>query len=232
MADLVIYGVPGSPFVRKVEVVLQQKGLEYDLEIANILPMPDWLAKISPAKRIPVLRDRRIGTEGIAGTIPDSSAICAFLERLAPTPSLYPADPFAYGRAVWLEEYADSELAGTIGMGIFRPIMFPLFQGKESDVDTARKTWHEKLPRYLDYLEQTLDGQKYFLGDSLSIADVSIVCQISQVDMIAGSPDKSRWPHLISHFETLKESLPGLKSNLTACANIFKRMLPEKIDLS
>ena len=39
-ADLVIYGIKGSPFVRKVQVLL---------------------AEINPAKRIPVPRDRSIG---------------------------------------------------------------------------------------------------------------------------------------------------------------------------
>jgi len=89
-ADLVIYGIKGSPFVRKVQVLL---------------------AEINPAKRIPGLRDRSVGAEGILGTIPDSSSICAYLERKHPEPALYPKDAFAYGRALWLEEYADRAVA-------------------------------------------------------------------------------------------------------------------------
>jgi hypothetical protein len=73
-ADLVIYGMEGSPLVRKVQVLL---------------------AEINPAKRIPVLRDRSVGAEGVLGTIPDSSAICAYLERKHPEPALYPKDAFA-----------------------------------------------------------------------------------------------------------------------------------------
>lgn len=73
--DLLIYGMKGSPFVRKVQVLLAEKGVPYDFEMASPFPAPDWFAEISPAKRIPVLRDRSIGAEGPAGTLPDSGCL-------------------------------------------------------------------------------------------------------------------------------------------------------------
>ena len=136
---LILYGAPLSPFVRKVEVLLREKGAEFESEPVNIMPMPDWFKEISPAKRIPVLRDLSVGREGPKGTIADSSAICAFAERKFSEPALYPADAFELGRATWYEEWADTELAGKVGMGIFRPILFPRFQGKESDIPAAKK---------------------------------------------------------------------------------------------
>ncbi|MDH3641655.1 MAG: glutathione S-transferase N-terminal domain-containing protein, partial [Gammaproteobacteria bacterium] len=69
MTDLVIYGTPVSPFVRKVEAVLRTQGVAYDFENINIMDMPDWFLEISPARRIPVLRDRSVGREGVPGTI-------------------------------------------------------------------------------------------------------------------------------------------------------------------
>ena len=110
-ADLVIYGMKGSPFARKVQVLLAEKGVDFEVKGVNIFPAPEWFAEINPAKRIPVLRDRSVGAEGVAGTIPDSSAICAYLERKHPEPALYPKDAFAYGRALWLEEYVDIAVA-------------------------------------------------------------------------------------------------------------------------
>lgn len=231
MADLVLYGAPLSPFVRKAEVALREKGLDYELESVNIMPMPEWFQEISPARRIPVLRDRRVGTEGRAGTLPDSSAICAYLERLAADPPLYPASAFEHGRAIWLEEYADSEVASVAGLNVFRPILFPRFQGKESDLDTARQAWHEKLPRHFDYLESVLDGRSCFVGDQFSIADVAVGCQLTQLDLVVGPPDASRWPSLVAHLNAMK-SRPSFQANLDACGRMLKRVLPEKVDLS
>ncbi|MBW2447589.1 MAG: glutathione S-transferase family protein, partial [Deltaproteobacteria bacterium] len=134
--DFVIYGMKGSPFVRKVQVMLAEKGIAYDFEMASPFPPPDWFIEMNPAKRIPVLRDRSVGTEGPAGTIPDSSAICLYIERKHPEPALYPTDAFECGRAAWYEEFADNDLAGRVGLGLFRPIVMAPMMGKEPDVET------------------------------------------------------------------------------------------------
>lgn len=110
MTDPVIYGTPVSPFVRKVEAVLRTQGVAYDFENINIMDMPDWFCEISPARRIPVLRDRSAGREGVSGTIADSSAICLYLDRKLDA-GLDGETAFDAGRVAALEEFADSELA-------------------------------------------------------------------------------------------------------------------------
>jgi len=224
---LILYGVPLSPFYRKVEMLLGEKSVSFQAEMVNILPMPDWFKEISPAQRIPVLRDTELGTEGSAGTIPDSSAICAYLEEKHPEPALYPRVPFERGRALWYEEYADSEMAAAIGMGIFRPIMFPRFQGKEPDLPAARKTWQEKLPRLFDYLEGELAGRAYLVGEGLSIADIAVGCQFVNLSVVAGLPDAARWPTLVAYVEKLLER-PSIAANLAICRKIVK----QPVDLS
>ena len=165
---MVVYGTPLSPLVRKVEVVLKDQDVDYGFEFVNILDMPDWFKEISPARRIPVFRDRSIGAQGVPGTIADSSAICAYLDKKLEA-GLYGASAFDTGRVVWLEEYADTVLAQPTGMQLFRPILFPRMAGEESDLDTARKTWNETLPRHFDYLEDVLDGNEYFVGGAFSV---------------------------------------------------------------
>jgi glutathione S-transferase len=232
---LILYGAPLSPFVRKVEVVLREKGIAFESESVNILPMPDWFKEISPARRIPVLRDTSVGTEGRAGTIPDSSAICAFLEKKQPSPSLYPSEAFAHGRAIWFEEWADSELAQAIGLGIFRPLMFPRFQGKAPDVASAKTAWQEKLPRLFDYLESELEAAgaskpedaRHLLGGTLSIADVAIGVQLAQLEMVAGLPDVRRWPRSVTYAERLI-ARPSFAPNLAICRKIVR----ERVDLN
>lgn len=230
-ASLLLYGSPLSPFQRKVEAVMALKGLAYDCEDVSVMDMPGWYREISPLGRIPSLRDRSIAEEGPAGTITDSSAICGYLEKQQPEPAVYPADPFDHGRALWLEEYADTGLAMTGGLGLFRPIIFNLFQRKEPDLETARKTWNEKLPPLWDYLEAYLDGRAHFVGDSITIADIAVACQIAQTDMVAGIPNKSRWPALVAHYQAMKAH-DCFQRNNEGCARIMAKIVPEKFDLS
>jgi glutathione S-transferase len=230
MPDLIVYGTPVSPFVRKVEAFLRHQNAAYEFENINIMAMPDWYAEISPARRIPVLRDKSIGTEGVPGTIADSSAICAYLEKKF-SAGLYAGSAFDTGRAVWLEEYADTELAQPLGMKLFRPIMFPRFAGKESDLDTARHTYQEVLPRHFDYLEGALAGNEFFVGNQYSIADIAIGAQLTQLDLVVGLPDASRWPALARHTQATKQR-PGFVDNLAACSKMLGRVIPEKVDLS
>ena len=230
MADYVVYGSPLSPFVRKVEVVLRHAGVEYDFENVNIMDMPDWFVEISPARRIPVLRDRTVGAEGVPGTIADSSAICLFLDRKLDA-GLYGASPFDAGRVAWFEEYADSNMAMPLGMGLFRPIVFPRFTGGESDLDTARKTWNETLPPLFDYLETSLDGGEYLVGGRFSLADVAVGCQLTQLALVAGLPDAGRWPALVAHVQAM-QARPGFAENLAVCSKMLGAILPEPVDLS
>ncbi|WP_417613782.1 glutathione S-transferase family protein [Parasphingorhabdus sp.] len=229
--SLVLYGSPLSPFQRKVEAVMALKGLEYDCEDVSVMDMPDWYKAISPLGRIPSLRDRDIADDGPAGTITDSSAICGYLEKRQPETAVYPEDAFDHGRALWLEEYADTGLAMAGGMGLFRPIIFNLFQRKEPDLDTARKTWNEKLPPLWDYLETYLDGRAHFIGDSITIADIAVASQIAQTDMLAGAPDKDRWPSLVAHYQAMRAH-DCFQRNNAGCDKILAKMVPEKFDLS
>lgn len=230
-ASLLLYGSPLSPFQRKVEAVMALKGLDYDCEDVSVMAMPDWYKEISPLGRIPSLRDRDIAEDGPAGTITDSSAICGYLEKRQPEPAVYPVDAFDHGRALWLEEFADTGMAMVGGMGVFRPIIFNLFQRKEPDLETARKSWNEKLPPLYDYLEAQLDGRPHFIGDAITIADIAVASQIAQTDMIAGLPDKSRWPGLVAHYQAMRVH-DCFQRNNAGCDKIIAKVVPEKFDLS
>lgn len=193
---LIIYGMGPSPFVRKVRVVMAEKGVDYTLENVNIFPAPDWFMEISPLKRIPVLRDT---DKPEPNTIPDSSAICLYLEQAHPEPQLYPQDGFERGRAAWLEEYADTEMAGNIGLGVFRPIALSALMGKEQDTETANKTMTEKMPRIFDYLSDVLGDKDYLVGSAFSIADIAVATQFVNLQHAGFKVDAARWPALADY---------------------------------
>lgn len=220
-SELVVYGMKGSPFVRKVQVVLAEKGVEYELKGVSIFPAPDWFAEISPSKRIPVLRDRSVGTDGVPGTIPDSSAICAYLERKHPAPALYPGDAFAYARALWFEEWADTDLAGRVGLGLFRPLVVQRMLGKPPDLERARKTLREELPPLFDYLEGALGEGGFLVGGAFSIADISVATQFVNLALAGGSLDAARWPRLTAYLARIHA-----RPSFAACIADERRMMP------
>jgi glutathione S-transferase len=228
--DLVIYGSPVSPFVRKVAGLCIEKGVEYEVEAVNVFDPPQWFRDISPMKRIPVLRDRSVAEEGLAGTIPDSSAICAYIEKKHPAPALYPADPMALGEALFIEEFADTSLAMAGGLGIFRPIFFAVSKGEEPGLEKARDAWANQLPPVFDVLEARLGGRAFFAGDALSIADITVACVLMQVALVAETP-LDRWPGLAAHFAAMK-ALPLIAAPYAAAETIIRKALQTRFDLT
>lgn len=219
--DFVLYGAPLSPFVRKVDVVLREKGLEFESQPLPV-PLPDWYAEINPARRMPALRDRDVAAEGPQGVIPDSSAICAYLERVAPEPALYPKDAYTFGRALWYEEYADTDLAGSIGAGVFRPVVFPMFAKKDPDVATARRALAETLPPLLDYFEGELGRNDYLLDNAFSIADIALANQVINLELVVGRERLTAWPGLNGLVDRVS-ARPSYQPNLGVCRKILKQ---------
>jgi glutathione S-transferase len=228
--DLLIYGSPISPFVRKVAGVCIAKDVPYAVEAVNVFNPPQWFHDISPMKRIPVLRDRSVAEEGVAGTIADSSAICAFIEKKHPAPALYPDDPMALGEALFIEEYADTALAMAGGLGIFRPIFFAISKGEEPGLDKAREAWANQMPPIFDVLEQRLAGRAFFAGDALSIADITVACVMMQMSLVAEVP-LDRWPGLAAHFAAM-QALPAIAEPYAAAETIVRKALPTPFDLT
>ena len=228
--DLVLYGSPLSPFLRKAAGVCIAKGVAFEVEGVNIFAPPAWFLDISPMKRIPVLRDRSVAEEGVAGTVPDSSAICAYIEKKHPAPALYPEDPMDYAQALFIEEFADTSLAVAGGIGIFRPIFFAITKGEEPGLEKARDAWANQLPPIFDIIEKRLDGRAWFVGDALSIADIAVACVLMQVSLVAETP-LDRWPGLAAHFAAMG-NLPLIAGPYAGAEKIVRKALPTPFDLT
>lgn len=228
--DLVLYGSPLSPFLRKAAGVCIAKGVAFEVEGVNIFAPPPWFLDISPMKRIPVMRDRSVAEEGVAGTVPDSSAICAYIEKKHPSPALYPEDPMDYAQALFIEEFADTSLAVAGGIGIFRPIFFAITKGEEPGLEKARDAWANQLPPIFDILEKRLDGRAWFVGDALSIADIAVACVLMQVSLVAETP-LDRWPGLAAHFAAMG-NLPLIAGPYAGAEKIVRKALPTPFDLT
>jgi len=181
-----------SPYVRKVLVCLDLKGIEY--EIDPIVPFygDDRFAKLSPIRRIPVLIDERTA-------LCDSSVICQYLEDRQPTPPLYPADVVTRAKARWLEEFADSRMGDVFIWKLWNEVAInPYVWGKPTDKAVVEKTLGEDIPTVNDYLESELPPDGFLCG-GLSIADVTIGAMFRNAVMSRYTVDAARWPRLAAY---------------------------------
>lgn len=184
-----LYGAGLSPFVRKVRVVLAEKGVAYDHDPVVPFNVSAEFKAISPLGKIPAWRDEH-------GTLCDSSVICAYLEKVHPTPALYPSDPYDYARALWLEEYADSAMVAVAGAKIFFPrVVAPRFFNQPPDEAAIEKVIAEEVPPLFDYLEGQLGGE-WLVGGRFTIADISVGTILVNLRHAGVTPDAGRWPKL------------------------------------
>jgi glutathione S-transferase len=190
-----VYGVPASPFVRKVLVALSEKGIAHDREDVIPVNVSAEYKKISPLGKIPAFRDGDV-------TLADSSVIIAYLERTKPAPALYPSDSRDYARALWFEEYGDGGLAPIVGPKIFfEKVVGPKVFQRPTDEAVVGKAVNEELPPMYDYLEGQLGSGDWLVGGRFSIGDLGVVTQLVQ-PRLAGFPiDAKRWPKLSGYFE-------------------------------
>ncbi len=194
-----LYGVPLSPFVRKAMLALEYKNLAYENEPTFPGDASPAFRAISPLGKIPVL-------ERNGFTTPDSSIICRYLDRIEPSPPLYPTDAQAEARAAWLEEYADTVLVGSCA-GIFQErLLKPKFLNEATDEARLATILEEEMPDRCAYLEGLTPETGYLVGDALSIADISVLTCFVQAAYGGYEVDDARYPKLRAWIDRLSAS--------------------------
>lgn len=204
---LTIHGSPGSPFVRKVLVLLDEKGIDFEINPVMPFPPPREHYEISPTGKIPAITDGDY-------SLPDSSAICGYLERKHPEKSIYPTDPEGYGRALWFEDYADNDLVTATAAFFFQKIAVKMM-GREPDEAAIQKIRDKAEPKVLPYLEKEIGDKEFLVGGEFTIADIAITCQFIQ-RLYAGEPiDAEKYPN-IARYVDLHMNRPSFKKLINA----------------
>jgi len=176
-----------SPYVRKVLVCLELKGLDYEIDPIAPFVGDDEFSRLSPLRRIPVLID-----DGFV--LNDSSVICQYLEDRHPTPAIYPRDIAARAQARWLEEYADTRLADGLIWRLFYQLAIKRHIFSEAtDEAVVQHAREVAIPAALDYLESQLPDDGFVFG-ALSIADISIASFFRTASFVRYAIDTARWP--------------------------------------
>jgi glutathione S-transferase len=187
MKPLLVVGSYLSPYVRKVLVCLEIKGIAY--EVDHIVPFfgDDRFSGLSPLRRIPVLVDGDL-------VLSDSSVICQYLEDLRPEPAVLPADIRDRARARWLEEFADTRMGDVFIWRLFNQIAIrPSVWGEKGDRALVDRTLKEEVPGVLDYLESEAPADGFRFG-ALSLADIAPACFFRNAGWVRFQINAQRWP--------------------------------------
>lgn len=184
---MLIIGSYVSPYVRKVTVALDIKGVAF--EIDPIVPFygNDEFTRLSPLRRVPVLVDGDL-------VLNDSTVIAEYIDEAYPEPPLMPGSPADRAHARWIEEYADSRLCDLIIWKLFyRRVVAPRVHKLAADEAELVRVTGEELPPALDWLEAQAPAEG-FLFDHVCTADISVAAVFRNALLAGWEIDPARWP--------------------------------------
>lgn len=186
MAELILHHYPTSPFSEKIRLIFGYKKLAWkSVIVPRVMPKPDVVALTGGYRKTPFLQ---IGSHIYC----DTALICDVLERIQPTPTLYPSGKKGLVRV--LAQWADDKLFWAAMAWNFSPQgaaqMFgggapeqwgPLAKAFGEDrakmrVAVPRLPAADAAAAYKSYLRRLADmlqEQPYLLGNTPCIADFS-----------------------------------------------------------
>jgi len=194
-----IYAIDMSPPCRAVFLIAKAIGVDLNIKIMDMAAgehmKPEYL-KMNPAHTVPTMNDNGV-------VFGESRAISTYLiNKYAPDSPLYPKDPAARG-LVEARLYFDSGL-----FTAFRGAMYPLLFEKNLEAHLAGIP---KVQENLQLLETFLGQSTYVAGDQLTIADLSVVANVSTLDE-GGVIDFSAYPKIKAWLAKMK-ALPCYEAN-------------------
>lgn len=143
------------PYVQRSVIVLNEKGVDYDVEFIDLAQKPDWFVKISPLGKVPVL---------IVGdtVLFESAIINEYLDEAVGGRALHPSDPLvrAYHRA-WIE----------VASNLFGDLWKLMTSTEETAAREAASGCRQRLARFEDQLRE----KPFFAGAQFSLVDAAAV---------------------------------------------------------
>lgn len=196
MSAIEFYYMPESPPCRAVEMVANMIGINLNKHYVNLFlkeQMKEDFVKINPQHKVPFIVDGDV-------KLGESRAIMAYLvNRYKPNDALYPIDPVQRA-AIDELMYFDATTLYPSGSNLFRPM---LFEGKKDFDPECDQAYRANLKYLDDRLE--LGGYRFLLGNSLTIADITICSSLSFASCFDFNFEPHK--HLLVYMNSLKESI-------------------------
>jgi glutathione S-transferase len=167
-----LYSSPTSPFVRKVRIVIREKGAAHLVteEVVSALADPVELHAANPLGKVPALA-LKDGT-----TLFDSPLICEYLDAMLEGPSLLPAE----GAARW-----QAQRLQALGDGIADAAVSLTFEKNRPEAERSANwmgRWRRAITRSLDLLE----AEAANLNGPVTLGTISIESALGYLDFRHG----------------------------------------------
>jgi glutathione S-transferase len=213
-----VYGALISPFVRKVAVVLAEKGIAYVPARGGPGSTDAEFLSVSPFAKIPAIDD-----DGY--TLADSSAIVAYLDAKYPLPPMIPAEAEARGQAIWFDEFGDTIFAVSGLKILFNRLVGPKLL-KVGGNETLALEGEAELPRILDYIESVAPAEDWLLGETFTIADITVASMLSTLTYVGHGPDAAARPRTAAWYARVT-ARPSWQDVAEREAALMQRLLPD-----
>lgn len=188
MSEVIVYGVPGSPYVRMPLLACEEKGAPYRLVPLGMgdSKSPEHLAR-HPFGRIPAI-------EHDGFRLYEADAIIRYIDQVFDGPSLTPSDAKAQARMNQVMGVVDWYVMPSLSAGIgFNRIVAPHFGIPVDEAKVAAAIPQART--CIQALEDILGDNPYFAGETFSLADIMAVAHLELTpwskegaELIAGSP--------------------------------------------
>ncbi|MBU9846389.1 glutathione S-transferase [Rahnella ecdela] len=159
-----------SPYVRKISVMLLEKGIPFDF--INDTPHEPGckITQFNPLGKVPAL----VADDG--EIFYDSPIIVQFIELMNVAPTLLPWQPLEALRVKQIEALADGVTDAAVAL---------VLEGRR-DADKRNEAWilrqREKLLRGLDALEKHAASRTLLNSESLNVADIAVACCLGYIN--------------------------------------------------
>lgn len=171
MSDLKLVSAEVCPFAQRSRLVLLEKALDHEIVEIDLRNKPDWFAAVSPYSKVPVLLDGET-------RVWESTIINEYLDERFPSPPLMPET--AAGRAamrIWIA-FDDTK---------FVPSTYKVLLAR--DEPDKRRLYSQTIVDALVFMEREAlakrRGGPWWLGDDLSLADLSIYPHMERLAVLA-----------------------------------------------
>jgi glutathione S-transferase len=189
-----VYGVSLSPFVRKVLLTLETKGIAY--EQIPVMPgqTPADYDRISPLRKVPALDH-----DGFI--VADSSVICAYLDEVFPQVPMYPKDPKQRATARFLEEFGDTRLVENAAPIFVERLVKPTLWKQPTDEARVKEIIENGMPPVLRYLESVVPDKGYLFGATTpGVADFALASPLLNAQYGGYEVDGRTYPKVAGFF--------------------------------